>query len=312
LRLITGDGMAVRFDGRVAIVTGAGGGLGRCHALALALAARGARLVINDLGGATDGTGGTPAAAERVAEEIRSSGGEAIANGASVTDFAAVERMVAAAMAKWGRVDILVNNAGILRDKTFAKMEVDDFRAVVDVHVMGAVNCTKAVWEIMRAQSYGRIVMTTSASGLYGNFGQSNYSAAKMALVGLMQTLGLEGARHNIKVNCLAPAATTRMTQTIFPPEQAAMLSPEAVSPGLVALVAEEAPSRVILAAGAGGYERVYVTLTQGIYVAPSADAPEQILARFTDISRRDGEIVPDSAMGQGAIELAKAAKARG
>ena len=300
--------MAVRFDGRVAIVTGAGGGLGRCHALALA--ARGARLVINDLGRATDGTGGTLAAAERVAEEIRASGGEAIADGASVTDFTAVERMVAAAKDKWGRVDILVNNAGILRDKTFAKMEVDDFRAVVDVHLMGAVNCTKAVWEIMRAQGYGRIVMTTSASGLYGNFGQSNYGAAKMALVGLMQTLGLEGAKHNIKVNCLAPAATTRMTQTIFPPEQAAMLSPEAASPGLVALVAEDAPSRVILAAGAGGYERVYVTLTQGIHVAPPAGAPEQILARFADISRRDGEIVPDSAMGQGAIELAKASKA--
>jgi NAD(P)-dependent dehydrogenase (short-subunit alcohol dehydrogenase family) len=300
--------MAVRFDGRVAIVTGAGGGLGRCHALALA--ARGARLVINDLGGATDGTGGTARAAERVAAEIRSAGGEAIADGASVTDFAEVERMVAAAMVKWGRVDILVNNAGILRDKSFAKMELADFRAVLDVHLMGAVHCTKAVWEIMRAQSYGRVVMTTSASGLYGNFGQSNYGAAKMALVGLMQTLGLEGAKHNIKVNCLAPAATTRMTQALFPPEQAALLTPEAVSPGLIALVAEDAPSRAILAAGAGGYERVYITLTPGVHVPLSADAPEQILARFAEISRRDGEIVPDSAMGQGAIELTKAGKA--
>jgi NAD(P)-dependent dehydrogenase (short-subunit alcohol dehydrogenase family) len=300
--------MAVRFDGRVAIVTGAGGGLGRCHALALA--ARGARLVINDLGGATDGSGGTPKAAEQVAAEIRVSGGEAIADGASVTDFAAVERMVAAAMAKWGRVDILVNNAGILRDKSFAKMELDDFRAVLDVHLMGAVNCTKAVWEIMRAQSYGRIVMTTSASGLYGNFGQANYGAAQMALVGLMQTLGLEGAKHNIKVNCLAPAATTRMTQALFPPEQAALLAPEAVSPGLVALVAEDAPSRVVLAAGAGGFERVYVTLTPGVHVPLTADAPEQILARLPEISRRDGEIVPDSAMGQGVVELTKAARA--
>jgi NAD(P)-dependent dehydrogenase (short-subunit alcohol dehydrogenase family) len=300
--------MAARFDGRVAIVTGAGGGLGRCHALALAR--RGARIVVNDLGGATDGTGRSGQAAERVVEEIRACGSEAIADAASVTDFAAVEHMVAAAMGKWGRVDILVNNAGILRDKTFAKMTLDDFRAVLDVHVMGAVNCTKAVWEIMRGQGYGRIVMTTSASGLYGNFGQSNYGAAKMALVGLMQTLGLEGAKHNIKVNCLAPAATTRMTQAIFPPEQAAMLTPEAVSPGLLALVAEDAPSRVILAAGAGGYERVFVTLTQGIHVPLADDAPEQILARFADISRRDGEIVPDSAMGQGAIELAKAGKA--
>jgi len=208
--------MALRFDRRVAIVTGAGGGLGRCHALALA--ARGAKVVVNDLGGATDGTGGSRRAAEQVADEIRAAGGEAIADGASVTDPAAVGRMVEAAMATWGRVDILVNNAGILRDKSFAKMELDDFRAVLDVHVMGAVNCTRAAWEIMRAQSYGRVVMTTSGSGLFGNFGQANYGAAKMALVGLMQTLGLEGAKHNIKVNCLAPAAITRMTAALFPP----------------------------------------------------------------------------------------------
>jgi NAD(P)-dependent dehydrogenase (short-subunit alcohol dehydrogenase family) len=301
--------MTLRFDGRVAIVTGAGGGLGRCHALALA--ARGARVVVNDLGGATDGTGGTGEAAERVAAEIRAAGGEAIADAASVTDSAAVERMVAAAMAKWQRVDILVNNAGILRDKTFAKMELDDFRAVLDVHVMGAVSCTKAVWEIMRTQNYGRVVMTTSASGLYGNFGQANYSTAKMALVGLMQTLGLEGLKHNIRVNCLAPAATTRMTENLFPPEQAALLSPEAVTPGLLALVAEDAPTRMILAAGAGGFERAYVTLTQGVHVAPGAEAPEQVLARLADISRRDGDIVPDNAMGQGAIELTKAGNAK-
>jgi NAD(P)-dependent dehydrogenase (short-subunit alcohol dehydrogenase family) len=300
--------MALRFDGRVAIVTGAGGGLGRCHALALA--ARGAKVLVNDLGGAVDGTGGTVTAAERVAQEIRAAGGTAIADGASVADAAAVDRMVAAAMAQWGRVDILVNNAGILRDKSFAKMELADFRAVLDVHVMGAVICTKAVWEIMRAQAYGRVVMTTSASGLYGNFGQANYSAAKMALVGLMQTLALEGAKHNIKVNCLAPAATTRMTDTLFPPEQAALLKPEAVTPGLLALVAEDAPSRVILAAGAGGFERAYVTLTQGVHIPLGADAPEQVLARLSEISRRDGDIVPDSAMGQGAIELTKAAKA--
>ena len=203
--------MTIRFDGRVAIVTGAGGGLGRLHALALA--ARGASVVVNDLGGTLDGSGGTPTAANAVADEIRAAGGKAIANGASVTDLAAVQAMVAAAMTEWGRVDILVNNAGILRDKSFAKMEIDDFRAVMDVHLMGAVHCTKAVWETMRAQNYGRIVMTTSSSGLFGNFGQSNYGAAKMALVGLMQTLSIEGAKNDIRVNCLAPTAATRMTE---------------------------------------------------------------------------------------------------
>ncbi|MGA2124631.1 MAG: SDR family NAD(P)-dependent oxidoreductase [Xanthobacteraceae bacterium] len=300
--------MALRFDRRVAIVTGAGGGLGRCHALALA--ARGAKVVVNDLGGATDGTGGSRRAAEQVADEIRAAGGEAIADAASVTDPAAVGRMVDAAMSAWGRIDILVNNAGILRDRSFAKMEPDDFRAVLDVHVMGAVNCTKAVWEIMRTQAYGRVVMTTSGSGLFGNFGQANYGAAKMALVGLMQTLGLEGAKHNIKVNCLAPAATTRMTAALFPPEQAALLAPEAVTPGLLALVAEDAPTRVILAAGAGGFERVYVTLTQGLHIPPLAeDAAELVLARFADISRRAGDVVPDSAAGQLAVELAKASR---
>jgi len=301
--------MALRFDGRVAIVTGAGGGLGRCHALALA--ARGAKVVVNDLGGATDGTGGSKQATERVADEIRAAGGEAIADAASVTDHVAVGRMVDVAMATWGRIDILVNNAGILRDRSFGKMELDGFRAVLDVHVMGAVNCTKAVWAIMRAQNYGRVVMTTSASGLFGNFGQANYGAAKMALVGLMQTLGLEGAKHNIKVNCLAPTATTRMTSALLPPGHAVLLKPEAVTPGLLALVAEDAPTRVILAAGAGGFERAYVTLTQGLHISPqAADAPEQILARFADISRRAGDIVPDSAIGQGAIELAKASRA--
>ena len=205
--------MTMRFDGQVAIVTGAGGGLGREHALALA--ARGARVVINDLGGARDGSGGSATAAEAVVAEIEAAGGEAMANAASVTDAAAVQAMVDQVMARWGRIDILVNNAGVLRDKSFAKMEIEDFRFVVDVHLMGAVNCTKAVWEIMRGQNYGRIVMTTSSSGLYGNFGQSNYGAAKMALVGLMQTLSIEGAKNDIRVNCLAPTAHTRMTEDL-------------------------------------------------------------------------------------------------
>ncbi len=300
--------MTIRFNDRVAIVTGAGGGLGRAHALALA--ARGAKVVVNDLGGARDGTGGSATAAEKVVQEIRAAGGQAIADGASVTDYAAVEAMVAKAMKQWGRVDILINNAGILRDKTFAKMTLDDFRAVIDVHLMGAVHCTKAVWEIMRQQNYGRIVMTTSSSGLYGNFGQSNYSAAKMALVGFMQTLALEGAKNNIRVNCLAPTAATRMTADIMSEQVLAALKPEAVSPGVLALVAEDAPTRFILGAGAGSFERAYVTLTQGAFAGTGADAPERVVALMDKISDRTGEIIPDNAMAQGAIEVPRAAQA--
>ncbi len=293
----------MRFDGRVAIVTGAGGGLGREHALGLAR--RGARLVINDLGGARDGSGGSATAAEAVVAEIEALGGEAIASAASVTDYDAVQAMVAAAMSQWGRIDILVNNAGVLRDRTFAKMELEDFRFVVDVHLMGAVNCTKAVWEIMRAQNYGRIAMTTSSSGLYGNFGQSNYGAAKMALVGLMQTLSIEGQKNDIRVNCLAPTAHTRMTEDFAGTLPLEHLGPELVTPGLLYLVSEAAPTRMILAAGAGGFERANVTLTQGIR-ATGEDAPEQVAARIDEISDRTGEIVPEMGAAQGMIELGK------
>jgi NAD(P)-dependent dehydrogenase (short-subunit alcohol dehydrogenase family) len=232
-----------------------------------------------------------------------------MANAASVTDFVAVEAMVAAAMEKWGRVDILVNNAGVLRDKTFAKMGLDDFRFVMDVHLMGAVHCTKAVWDIMRDANYGRIVMTTSSSGLYGNFGQSNYGAAKMALVGLMQTLSIEGAKNDIRVNCLAPTAHTRMTEDLGARLPLELLGPDTVTPGLLHLVSEEAPSRCILTAGAGGFERAYVTLTQGIR-AVGDDAPEQVAARFAEISDRTGEIVPEMGAAQGIIELTKAQQA--
>ena len=299
--------MTIRFDGQVAIVTGAGGGLGREHALALA--ARGAKVVVNDLGGARDGSGGSATAAESVVAEIEAAGGEAIANAASVTDFAAVQAMVDQAAEKWGRVDILVNNAGVLRDKSFAKMELDDFRFVVDVHLMGAVNCTKAVWDIMRGQNYGRIVMTTSSSGLYGNFGQANYGAAKMALVGLMQTLAIEGQKNDIRVNCLAPTAHTRMTEDLGAALPLEALAPALVTPGLLYLVSQDAPSRAILAAGAGGFERAYVTLTQGDFIS-GENAPEQVAARFDAISDRAGEIVPDMGAAQGMIELTKAQKA--
>ncbi|MEO7057590.1 MAG: SDR family NAD(P)-dependent oxidoreductase, partial [Caldimonas sp.] len=277
---------------------------------ALALAARGAAVVVNDLGGTLEGSGGTAKAAEAVAAEIRAAGGKAIANGASVTDLPAVQAMVDAAMAEWGRVDILVNNAGILRDKSFAKMELADFRLVLDVHLMGAVHCCKAVWEIMRSRNYGRIVMTTSSSGLYGNFGQSNYGAAKMALVGLMQTLSIEGAKHDIRVNCLAPTAATRMTENLMPATVLALLEPEAVTPGLIALVADDAPNRTILCAGAGSYECAHVTLTQGIHVGNGADAAEKIAASMGAISDRDGETVPQSGSAQGTLEIGKATAA--
>ena len=303
--------MSLDFKGRVAIVTGAGGGLGRQHALALA--ARGAKVVVNDLGGARDGAAGTQSMAadsltpaQAVVEEIRAAGGEALANGASVTDFTAVQAMVAEAMVKWGRVDILVNNAGILRDKSFAKMELADFALVVDVHLMGAVNCTKAVWAIMNEQKYGRIVMTTSSSGLYGNFGQANYGAAKMALVGLMQTLSIEGAKNDIRVNCLAPTAATRMTEGLMSEEVLAALKPEAVVPAMLVMVAENAPTRTILCAGAGTFEAAHITMTQGVHIGLSGDAPELLAARLPDITHREGDIVPLSGAAQGQNEIQK------
>ena len=297
--------MAIDLTGRVAIVTGAGGGLGRAHALLLA--GRGAKVVVNDLGGSVGGAGGSASAAEVVAAEIAAFGGEAMANSASVAEPDQVKAMVAGAMDRWDRIDILVNNAGILRDKSFAKMDMADFRLVIDVHLMGAAYCTKAVWDIMRAQNYGRIVMTTSSSGLYGNFGQANYGAAKMGLVGLMQTLSIEGQKNDIRVNCLAPTAATRMMEGLLAPELIAKLKPELVSPGLLALVAEDAPTRTILCAGAGSFEQAHVTLTRGIHVGDSADAAEQVAARLPEIGAAEGQIVPESSWAQGKTELEKA-----
>lgn len=293
----------IDLNGRVAIVTGAGGGLGRSHALLLAK--RGAKVVVNDLGAAVNGQGGSSAAAEAVAAEIIQAGGEAMANGASVSDPAQVEAMVQAALTRWRRVDILVNNAGILRDRTFAKMDMADFRAVVDVHLMGAAYCTKAVWEIMRTQAYGRIVMTTSSSGLFGNFGQANYAAAKMGLIGLMQTLALEGAKHNIRVNALAPTAATRMMEGLLAPEVFERLAPDAVSPGVLALVAEDAPTRTILCAGAGSFEQAHIILTRGIR-AVGPDAPEAIAASWSELGRLDGLRIPENAGVQGQVEIEK------
>ncbi len=289
---------SIDFNGRVAIVTGAGGGLGRQHALALA--ERGAKVLVNDLG-----------TAQSVVDEIRARGGEALASDASVTDFDAVQAMVQQAMDAWGRVDVLVNNAGILRDKSFAKMELADFRLVLDVHLMGAVHCTKAVWPAMNAQKYGRIVMTTSSSGLYGNFGQSNYGAAKMALVGLMQTLSIEGAKNDIRVNCLAPTAATRMTEGLMPQEVLDALKPEAVVPAMLLLAGQDAPSRTILCAGAGTFEAAHVTLTGGAWIGLGDDAPERLAARLFEVTDRAGETVPQSGAAQGTNEVGKAMAAR-
>ena len=295
----------ISFKDRVAIVTGAGGGVGRLHAIALAR--RGARVLVNDLGGSVDGHGESASAAQRVVDEITAQGGTALASQASVTDFDAVQAMVQEVVDAWGRVDVLVNNAGILRDKTFAKMDLADFRQVLDVHLMGAVHTSKAVWPIMQAQQYGRIVMTTSSTGLYGNFGQSNYGAAKLALVGFMQTLALEGARYDIRVNALAPTAATRMTEGLMPQEALDALRPEAVVPAMLVLASEQAPNRTILCAGAGSFEAAHITLTRGVHLGVADDTAERLLAALDEVTDRDGEIVPQGGGQQGELELGKA-----
>jgi NAD(P)-dependent dehydrogenase (short-subunit alcohol dehydrogenase family) len=278
----------IRFDGKVAIVTGAGGGLGRQHALELAR--RGANVVVNDLGGSVDGSGGGSDAANKVVEEIKAFGGEAIANGSSVTDDAGVARMVKDAMDAWGRIDILVANAGILRDKSFTKMELADFQVVVDVHLMGTVKPAKAVWDIMRAQNYGRIVVTTSSTGLYGNFGQSNYGAAKLGLVGFMNSLKLEGQKNNIHVNAISPVAATRMTENLGMPEQVlAQLKPEYVTPGVVFLCSEDAPTGAVLTAGAGAFALSRIVETEGVYLGGSATV-ESIRDNWSKITDEAGQ----------------------
>ena len=279
--------MTIRFDDQVVIVTGSGNGLGKSHALEFAR--RGARVVINDLGGARDGSGASSEAAQAVVDEIEGNGGKAIANGANVADYDQVAAMVAEAIDKWGRVDVLVNNAGILRDKTFAKMDLADFQVVVDVHLNGSVNCTKAVWEHMRERQYGRIVKTTSSSGLYGNFGQSNYGAAKFALVGFMNTLCLEGQKYGIRVNALSPVAATRMTKDLMPEQILGLLQPEAVTPAVIFMASEDAPNRQIIAAGAGGFAKVTIQETPGIFLKPNDRTAENVAAGWEQIAATDG-----------------------
>jgi NAD(P)-dependent dehydrogenase (short-subunit alcohol dehydrogenase family) len=286
--------MEIRFDGQVAIVTGAGRGLGRSHALGLA--ARGAKVALVDFDPSVDGA---PPAASEVAAEIRARGGKAMAVGANVANPGSVQNMVDQVLARWGRVDILVNNAGILRDKTFAKMDLADFRLVLDVHVMGTVNCTKAVWDRMRDQKYGRIVLTASASGLYGNFGQSNYGTAKAAMVGLMNVLHLEGEKHNIRTNILLPTAATGMTEGLFPAAVAELATPESITPGLLFLVSADAPSRVMLCAGAGSFARTLITETVGVHFSEADRTPENIAAAFDRISDPTGAVSLTTAFQQ-------------
>lgn len=256
--------MSLDFSDKVAIVTGSGGGIGKGYALELAR--RGAKIVVNDLGGSVDGTGGSVTAAEAVVEEIVANGGEAIANGSNVSNQSEVKDMVNSALNKWGRVDILINNAGILRDKSFPKMEWDDFVAVINVHLLGSALCAHSVFPVMKEQEYGRIIMTSSSSGLFGNFGQTNYAAAKMGVVGLMNTLKLEGAKYNVHTNSIAPTATTRMTEHLFPAEFGEQLDPKYIIPAVVYLASEKAPNGEILEAGGGVIANTYIMETMGKY----------------------------------------------
>jgi NAD(P)-dependent dehydrogenase (short-subunit alcohol dehydrogenase family) len=279
--------MAIDFKGKVAIVTGAGAGLGKCHALELAK--RGAKVVVNDLGSSVDGSGGSSAAAQAVVEEIKKMGGEAIANGASVSDKKGAESIVADAVKAFGTVDILINNAGILRDKSFSKVSIEDFELVVNVHLLGSVYVTKAVWPVMYEKGYGRIIMTTSSSGLYGNFGQSNYGAAKLGVIGLMNTLKIEGEKKNVRVNAIAPIAATRMTENLGIPEEFfKKLKPELVTPAVLFLCSEDAPTGTIIEAGAGHYSKVAILEAKGVKIGDNATA-EDIAANFSKICDMNG-----------------------
>ena len=279
--------MSLDFTDKVVIVTGAGGGLGKSHALDFAR--RGAKVVVNDLGGSVDGSAGTSEAAQGVVDEILAAGGTAIANGSSVTDDAGVANMISQTMDAFGRIDVLVNNAGVLRDKSFAKMEIDDFTFVVDVHLFGTLKPTKAVWPIMKDQGYGRIMVTSSSSGLYGNFGQANYGAAKMGVVGFINTLKLEGQKDNIHINALAPVAWTRMTSNLMPPEMEEMLKPEQVTPAVVFMCSENAPTGKIICAGAGAFASAHIVETRGMYLGADPSA-EQVAENWEQISKIDDQ----------------------
>ena len=299
--------MSITFENRVAIVTGAGGGLGRAYALELAK--RGAKVVVNDLGGTRDGTGHSDAALA-VVEEIKAAGGEAMSNGASVTEYDQMVEMVAKAKEAWGGVHILINNAGVLRDKSFAKMDPTDFEFVIRVHLLGSAYATKAVWDTMREQNYGRILMTASSTGLFGNFGQTNYGAAKLGLAGLTKSLYLEGAKNNIRVNTLVPVAATRMTEDILPEQAFAMFGPENVAPAALFLVSEDSPTNAIVGAGAGGFHSAYVTMNRAVFLPAEERTVEGFAEHWPEIAERVGEIVPQSGSEQSQAILAAMQKA--
>ena len=265
--------MTISFEDKVVIITGAGGGLGRSHALEFAK--RGAKVVVNDLGGEVDGSGGSSEAANNVVKEITDAGGTAIPNGSSVIDDKGVKNMVDQTMDEFGRIDILINNAGILRDKSFSKMEIEDFTIVTDIHLMGSVKPTKMVWEIMKEQNYGRILVTTSSTGLYGNFGQSNYGAAKLGVVGFVNTLKIEGQKYNINCNVLCPVAYTRMTANLMPPEAEELLTPSSVTPAVIYLSSENGPTGTILCAGAGVYSEAKIMESDGENLGLNATAED-------------------------------------
>ncbi|HTG21758.1 MAG TPA: SDR family oxidoreductase [Reyranella sp.] len=279
--------MTIRFDNRVAIVTGAGNGLGRAHALLLA--SRGARVVVNDPGGAVDGKGGDHAAADKVVAEIKAAGGQAVPNYDSVADPKSAANIVKTAVDSFGTIDIVVNNAGVLRDKTFHNMTVDDFDFVVKVHFLGTAYVTHAAWPIMRAKAYGRVVVTSSNSAIYGNFGQANYGGAKLAVVGFMNALRLEGQKYNVLVNALAPVAGTRMTESLMTPEMLARLDPAFVSP-MVAYLCSEQCQRTgdIWSAGAGYFSRIEYREAPGLRIegrAPTVEDVADNIDKIADLS---------------------------
>lgn len=302
--------MKISFEGQVVIVTGAGAGLGRSHALQFA--ARGAKVVINDFGGARDGSGGSTAAADAVVKEIEAAGGEAIANGADVSDFSAVQAMVDQTMEKWGRIDVLVANAGILRDKSFAKMDMPDFEKVIDVHLIGTANCARAVWPVMREQNYGRLVFTTSSSGMYGNFGQANYGAAKSGMIGLMNVLQIEGEKYGITANLLSPTAVTRMTEDLFSGPAKELLTAESISPGVLFLASKDGPKRTILCAGGGCFARTWLHETEGVILTGDDLTPEGVAANFEKISDMEGAKALQNAFEQTNKYADKAVAAHG
>ena len=279
--------MTIKFDDKVVIVTGAGGGLGKSHALEFAR--RGAKVVVNDLGGSVDGSGGASDAANAVVEEIKAEGGEAIANGASVADQSGVQKMIDEVMSKWGRIDVLVNNAGILRDKSFHKISLEEFNAVMDVHFQGSVYTSHAVYPIMREQNFGRIIFTTSSGGLSGNFGQANYGAAKMAMIGLMNCLKIEGQKYNVHSSAVAPVALSRMTENLFPEGIGERFLPEYVTPAVIYLASDDAPNGAIIGAGAGVFTQFRIFETMGLALGTGDDmTPENIAAGWSSVADMD------------------------